>query len=151
MPHLRNPVRRKRLDLNTATPTTAVRITMPIMVLGTAAVASCYLYRGVLRSRLTLHFLRLLASGAPYLTRKLTSAKTKLHPDKYFHGPSTQESHFSRREWHYDDFGLRSPVIQKIFWRKCATFIVERVLGGILGCFPPSTSLVREAPTRVVI
>ena len=32
---------------------------------------------------------------------------------------------FRKKKWHSDDFGIRSPVIQKTFWRKCA--IVERV------------------------
>ena len=34
---------------------------------------------------------------------------------------------FSKQHWHSDDFGLRSPVIQKQNQRKCATSIVERV------------------------
>ena len=36
---------------------------------------------------------------------------------------------FETRYWHSDDFGLRSPVIQKTFQRKCGTSIVERVVG----------------------
>ena len=36
---------------------------------------------------------------------------------------------FPNRNWHSDDFGIRSLVIQKNnFWRKRATFIVERDL-----------------------
>ena len=38
-----------------------------------------------------------------------------------------KKSHFSKQDGHSDDFGLRSPVIQKTFERKCATFILERV------------------------
>ena len=38
-----------------------------------------------------------------------------------------QIRHFSKPDWHSADFGLSSPVIQKIFQRKCATAIVERV------------------------
>ena len=49
--------------------------------------------------------------------------------------PMTQQHNydiFRGGKWHSDDVGLRSPVIQMFCWRKCATFIVERV-----GC--PST------------
>ena len=38
-----------------------------------------------------------------------------------------QKRQFLNRDWPSDDFGLRIPVIQKTFYRKCATFIVERV------------------------
>ena len=37
------------------------------------------------RQRFTLSLLRLLTLEAPYLTRKLISAKIKLHPDEYSH------------------------------------------------------------------
>ena len=33
---------------------------------------------------------------------------------------------FSEQDMHSDNFGLRSPVIQKTVQRKCATSIVER-------------------------
>ena len=38
-----------------------------------------------------------------------------------------QKRHFSKQNWHSDDCGLRIPVIQKVFYRKCATSVVERV------------------------
>ena len=34
---------------------------------------------------------------------------------------------FRSKIWHFDDSGLRSPVLQKTFQRKRATSIVERV------------------------
>ena len=37
------------------------------------------------------------------------------------------KDHYSKQDWHCDDFGLRSPVIQETFWQKCATSIAERV------------------------
>ena len=50
---------------------------------------------------------------APHLTRKMTSAKIKWHPDDKFHDPSVNNNHFSKQDWHCDDFRLRGPVIQK--------------------------------------
>ena len=53
-----------------------------------------------IRSALEVHpisFLRLLTKGAPYLTRKLTSAKVNT------------KGHFSKQDGHSDDIGLRSP------------------------------------------
>ena len=40
---------------------------------------------------------------------------------------SIQLRHFSKQACHFDEFGLRSPVVQKTFYWKCATSIVERV------------------------
>ena len=70
-----------------------------------------------------------------------------MHPDKYSHGPSTQKRRFSKQGWPSDDFGLRSPVIQKTKQqRKCATFIVERVLSHFIF---PAGGLHRQRHGRV--
>ena len=34
---------------------------------------------------------------------------------------------FSKQGWYSDGFELRNPAIQKMFWWKCATSIVERI------------------------
>ena len=62
--------------------------------------------------------------------RRKTSAKIKLHPDEYSYGPSTQNSHFSKQDWHSDDFGMRSPVIHKTLFlaKMCYLHRTRRLL-----------------------
>ena len=47
---------------------------------------------------------------------------------KMCHLSSIRKRRFSKQDWYSDDFGLRNSVIQKTFWRKCSTSIVEHVL-----------------------
>ena len=48
-----------------------------------------------------------------HLTRKPTSARIKVYLDELSHDPSIGLRHFLEQGCHSNDFGLRSPVIQK--------------------------------------
>ena len=57
---------------------------------------------------------------------KLIWRKIKLLPDEKFHDLGTYTTIIMQTKWPIpDDFGLRSPVVQKTFRTKISTSIVE--------------------------
>ena len=48
-----------------------------------------------------------LASSIPH--PKMNFSKIKPHPNAKPHGPSIQQRHLSKPDWHFDDFGVRNP------------------------------------------
>ena len=72
-------------------------------------------------------------SEAPHLRSSVPHPKTDVSTNqnaspRIISSPkSKKKRRFSKHDWHSGDFGLGNPVIQKTFWWKCGTSIVERV------------------------